>query len=95
MPSGTAEEIPFRLEALRLLLQEEREHPDYLEVGIIHSQLDPDYSDVQAKLDAMDEDPASPLEYWSQREEKICLRDLDEAASRVNRLLDEESDPFP
>lgn len=95
MCSGTVDETTCRLEILRLLLQEEREHPDYLETGAVHSRLDPDYQDLQAQLDAMDEDAASPLEYWGQDEEKVCLRDLNEAASRINQLLDEESDPFP
>lgn len=95
MPSGTVDGTLCRLEILRLLLQEELEHPCYLEVDVVHSQLDPDYQDIQAQLDKMNEDAASPLEYWSQREEKVCLRDLGEAASRINQLLDEESDPFP
>lgn len=92
--SGPVDANPRRLEILRLLLQEEQEYPDYLDVGVIISRLDPDYQSLQAQLDAMDEDAASPLEYWSQRKNKVCLRDLDEAASRINQLLDEESDPF-
>jgi hypothetical protein len=83
-----------RLEILRLLLQEEREHPDYIEVEVVHLRLDPDYQDLPAQLDAMDRNASSPLEYWSQDEERVCLRDIDEAASRINQFLDKESDPF-
>ena len=83
-----------RLEILRLLLQEEREHPDYLEVEVVHSRLDPDYQNIQMQIDAMDKDAASPLEYWGQDKERVCLRDINEAASCINQLLDKESDPF-
>ena len=95
--SGNSGSIRVRIEILRLLLQEEREHPDSLEIEKIQSRIGPDYGHetISNTLSAMDCNPASPLEYWDNDQDEVCLQDLDLAASRVQEFLDNESDPFP
>lgn len=95
--SGSDTSRKIELEVLRLLLQEEREHPDYLEAEKIYSRIAPDYGReaVRNTIEELDNNPSSSLNYWSSSEERVCSRDLGETAGRLNQILDEEQDPFP
>lgn len=91
---STSKEI--ELEILRILLQGERKHPKRLQVDEVFCQIGPDYDDekITQRINQLDKNPSSPLNYWSPDEECICLRDLKETGERIDQILEEESDPY-
>lgn len=95
---GNGAEVPTSVEmdVLRILVQEERERPDYLHVKNISERLEDDYGadTVEGVVDVLDGRPGSALEHLSPDEDCVTLRDLEEAGDRLGKLMDQQRDDF-
>lgn len=86
----------IRYEVIRILLQEECSHPEFLQVTDITSRLDEyESEEIQSSIERMDSHLNNPVTFWDDNEEQVCLEDLGLAESKLQELSEQIQDRFP